>query len=274
MLCVIKNTSIANAKAAVGLVTDANLHAALGQMLRETAVNYGGRVFNPLADQLLANPLAFLTNNRIKLGRGQMVNSGPTDYELSYQPNQNLYLMEPPNILHHYVHTNVPGFNVHVQMYTAVKDELHDITGVAVAGNLAVTTQLSGCTVIYRVNGGNLTVAHIQPEAAVSHMLPQDLAQFNGSPSGVLLFKRMVRDGNLGGGGAGTLGIFGMVGSTAETGLQFLGTRRVRAHGYTDTWGNAYFLGVRVGGNWQIFAQQNNPGQPHAGVSNIMRLYP
>jgi hypothetical protein len=28
--------------------------------------------------------------------------------------------------------------------------------------------------------------------------------------------------------------------------------------------------GVKFGGNWQLFAQQNNPGLPFDGVSNIM----
>jgi hypothetical protein len=63
-----------------------------------------------------------------------------------------------------------------------------------------------------------------------------------------------------------------MVGGPADTGLRALGARRVRAHGYTDQLGNAYFVGVKIAGNWQLFAQQNNPA--HGGVTNIMQLYP
>jgi len=146
-----------------------------------------------------------------------MATSGAPPYDLSWDPHARLYFMEPPNPIHHYVHANVPGFNIHVQKYDDIKDSLHDIDGATVVGDLALTTQLSGCTVIYRVAGGSLTVAHINPDAEVRRFVPQDLAQHAAAPLGVLQTLRMARDGNLAGGGAGTLGTFGMVNGPAET---------------------------------------------------------
>jgi hypothetical protein len=273
ILCVLNNTSTDQAQQAVAAIADLALHNALVQMLRDVRVIHGGRTLRPIADQLLANPLTFLTNTRIKLGRGNMTTSGPTNYDFSWDPHGRLYFLEPPNPVHHFVHASVPGFNIHVQKYTAVKDELHDITGAQVAGDLALTTQLSGCTVVYKVAGATLTVAHINPDAECRKHLPQDLAQHAALPLGVLQTLRLVRDGNLGGGG-GTLGLFGMVSNPGDTGLRLLGARNVRTHGYTDQLGNAYFLGVKSGGNWQLFAQQNNPGAPTGGVSKIMQLWP
>jgi hypothetical protein len=181
--------------------------------------------------------------------------------------------MEPPNPIHHYVHAKVQGYNIHVQKYSDVKDELHNINGASVTGDLALTTQLSGCTVIYKVAGSTLTVAHILPDAQVKRHLPQDLTQHAALAVGVVQTLRMARDANLGG-APGTLGIFGMVSNPGETGLRMLGARSVRAHGYTDQLGNAYFLGVKVSGSWQLFAQQNNPHLPMGGVTNLMQLYP
>ena len=89
----------------------------------------------------------------------------------------------------------------------------------------------------------------------------------------VIQTMRIVRDGSLSG-RTGTRGIYGMVSGPHETALRFMGTRRVRTHGYTDQLGNAYFIGVKRAGTWELFGQQNNPGQPNAGVSNIIQLYP
>jgi len=273
VLCVVNNTLAAQARQAVGLIPDAGLHAALVQMLKDVHTIYGGRVLGPVADRLRHNPLQFLTNNRIKLGRGEMTTSGATPYELSWDTNARLYLLEPPNNVHHFVHAKVPGFNIHVQKYADIKNQINAINGATVAGDLALTTQLSGCTIVYRVTGGNLTVAHINPDADVRQQVPQNLAAFTNAPIGVLQTQRLARDGNLAN-TAGTLGVFGMVGGPGETGMRMLGARQVRAHGYTDQLGNAYFLGVKLGGNWHLYAQQNFPNQPNGGVTNVMQLYP
>lgn len=272
MLTVLNNTPAARAREAQRLVPDAGLPAAFAQMLQDAASIYGGRTLTPIAQQLMNQPTAFLTNNRVKLGRGSMTTSGATSYDLSFDPLANVYFFEPPNPVHSYVHASVPGFNIHVQKYKDVKDSLHSLAALPVTGDLALTTQLSGCTIVYKVAGAQLSVAHINPDADVRLHLPADLTTIAGQPVGVMQTHRLARDANIT--GAGTLGLFGMVASAAETGLRLLGPRRVRTHGYSDTLGNAYFLGIRSGGNWTLFAQQNNPNAPGAGVSNFMQLYP
>jgi hypothetical protein len=273
ILCVLNNTLPSQAKQAVDMIPDSNLHASLVTMLRDVQTIYGRRVLTPLVDQLKANPLQFLTNHRIKIGRGAMTTSGPALYDFSWDALNRLYYLEPANPHQQYVHTKVQGFNIHVQKYSDVKDELHNIQGAVVTGDLALTTQLSGCTVIYKVNGGTLTVAHVQPDAQVKNHVPRDLAQYAGAPVGVLQTLRFARDANLGG-AQGTLGFFGMVSSPAETNMRLVGQRNVRVHGYSDQLGNAYFLGVKSGGTWQLFAQQNNPRIPNGGVTKVMQLYP
>lgn len=272
ILCILNNTAVRDAKAAVALIHDANLPAALAQAIEDVCTVYGGRVFRPIGQHLMANPAAFLASNRVKLGRARMTTSGPATYALSYDAHRRFYKLEPWDAMSVYVHGKIAGYNVHVQGYASVKDSLHDIAGSAVQGDLAVTTQLSGCTIVYRVNGPNLTVAHVMPDASVKRFVPQDLARYAGSPLGVVQTMRIVRDGNLAGGGQ--LGVYGMVDGPADTGLRSLGARRVRTHGYTDQLGNAYFIGVKVGGNWELFGQQNNPNDPNGGVSNLIRLYP
>jgi hypothetical protein len=273
-LCVLNNTSTSKARAAVNTIPDARLHASLEQMLRDAAVIYGGRTLGPVADRLKADPAGFLAHTRIKLGSGSMKTSGQAAFDLSWDPHANLYLIEPHNAIHDYVHASVIGFNVHVQKYRDVRNNLNAIVGAAVTEDLALTTQLSGCCVIYRVNGANLTVAHVMPDAEVRQGLPAELQPHAGDPVGVVLTHRMARDGDLAGGAGGTLGIFGMVNTVPETGQRMLGGGRVRANGYAATLGNAYFIGVKSGGNWQLFGQQNNPGNKDGGVSNLMRLYP
>src|SRR5262249_12474293 len=146
ILCVLNNTSTGDARQAVEMISSGALHAALVTMLKDVAVIYGRRVYTPLINQLLANPLLFLTNNRIKLGRGGMTTSGLTNYTFSWNVRGRFYLLEPPNQAGEYVHATVPGYNIAVSQYRDVKDDLHDLPGSVVQGNLAVTTQLSSCT--------------------------------------------------------------------------------------------------------------------------------
>ncbi|KAB7762109.1 hypothetical protein CKY51_22040 [Xanthomonas maliensis] len=271
---VLCNIAVQRARQEAMQAPSSQLHARLLLVVKAALAVKGATTLRPIATQLISNPALFLVNQRIKTSAGMMTASGPTQYDLYFDGHYNLYTLEPSHPTQAHVHSKVDGYNIHVQSYSSVKDQLHAIDGSTVTGNLAVTTQLSGCAVIYRVNGGSLTMAHIRPDDKVRHLLPQDLAQYAGSPSGVALTQRIVRDGNLAGAAAGTLGVFGMVAGTGSTALSLAGARRVRTHGYTDQWGNAYFIGVKVNGNWQLFGQQNNPRNANDGVSNMMQLYP
>lgn len=59
--------------------------------------------------------------------------------------------------------------------------------------------------------------------------------------------------------------------SQGTTGTEL--TRKYR-RALTLILGNAYFLAVKLGGNWNLYGQQNNPGKPLEGVSNFQQLYP
>jgi hypothetical protein len=94
--------------------------------------------------------------------------------------------MEPPNAVHHYLHVNFPGFNIAVTSYTTVQGNLGHLAGAVVQGNIGLTTQLSGCSIFYSVQGGNLVVAHLWPDAvaAVKTNLPPALAGQAALPAG------------------------------------------------------------------------------------------
>jgi hypothetical protein len=275
ILSVLNQNPPARAKQAVSSIPDAQLKRSLGTMLKDVKRVVGPRRLNPAVHALLAGPQAFLTANRIKLGRGQLTTSTASEYELSWDSPKKLYLMEPPVPWHHYITARFQGFNIHVQQYSAVQNNLGAIQGAQVAGSIALTTQLTGCSILYSVNGGDLVAAHIQPTGQVGENLPPALAGAAGSPVGVLLASRLVASGDLANPvNGGTLGIFGMVNTPAETGLRHLGNRNIRVHGYTDTLGSAYFLGVKRNGHWELYGQQNDANSANGGVSKIQKLYP
>lgn len=229
-----------------------------------------------VTNELRTSPTAFLTNNRIKIGRAAMTTSGATPYEVTWSAREKFYYLQPtggPTPFH--LSGRFSGFNIHVQSYSSIANTIGAINGAVVTGDLALTTQLSGCTVLYSVNGGSLVVAHVQPDASVRTGLPHDLAGNAGDPLGVILALRIARDGGLGNAlGGGTFGIFGMVNDPGEVGLRLVGARNVRMHGYCGALGNGYFIGVKKNGNWKLYSQQNNPGRPADGVSKLQRLNP
>jgi len=209
-------------------------------MLKDVQVIYGGRTLGPIADQLRANRSGSSRTTGSSWGAAAWRRRGPRRMTLSWDPHARLYFMEPPNPIHHYVHANVPGIQHSTCRSNAdIKDSLHDIDGATVVGDLALTTQLSGCTVIYRVAGGSLTVAHINPDAEVRRFVPQDLAQRRPRPSACCRRCAWPATATVAGGGAGTLGTFGWSHGPAETGLRMLGARRVRFATATPIrWGN------------------------------------
>jgi hypothetical protein len=277
ILCALNNVPPARAQQLVAQYSDQNLPTALGTMFSDVQRVCMPQRLNPPLQQLLAAPAVFLAANRIKTGRGSLTTSIPTPFEFSWDSHARLYLMEPPNAVHHYLHVNFPGFNIAVTSYTTVQGNLGHLAGAVVQGNIGLTTQLSGCSIFYSVQGGNLVVAHLWPDAAaaVKTNLPPALAGQAALPAGAVLALRVAHEGALANAlVGGTLGIFGMVANAGDVGLRLVGPRNIRTHGYSDTLGNAYFLAVKLGGNWTLCGQENNPGKPLEGVSNFQQLYP
>ncbi len=273
--CALYDMPGAQARLLVSRHLDASLPTALGNMLNDIQRVVAPRRLNLRLAQLQTAPATFLAANRIKTGRSNVTTSTATPYSFSWDSRQRFYLMEPPNVLHHNLHITFQGFNIAVTNYTAIAGNPGNIAGAVVLGTIGLTTQLSGCSILYSVNGANLSVAHIMPDAAVRLNVPPALTADAARPLGVLLALRMAHEGDLANPVAGgTLGVFGMVADRAHTALRMVGPRNVRMHGYLDTLGNAYFIALQVGGTWQLFGQQNNPGRPAEGVSNYQPLFP
>lgn len=277
ILCTLNHLPVARAQQIVAQYSDQNLQAALGTMINDVQRVYAPARLNPALQQLLASPDQFLTHNRIKTGKGSMTTSAPSQFEMTWDSPGQFYFIEPPVAFHHNLHISFPGYNIAVTKFTDVSNNLGAIAGAVVQGNIGITTQLSGCSIFYSVNGAQLVMAHVWPNdvASVKANLPPALQAQAGLPAGAVLALRLAYQGGLSNAlGGGTLGIFGMVANPNDTQLRAVGPNNVRTHGYVDTAGNAYFMAVMVGGSWQLFGQQNNPGQPAGGVSSFVQIYP
>lgn len=277
ILCALNQVSVVQAKQVVGIYKDNELPAKLGTMVQDVARVALPRRLLPALHSLLNGPATFLANNRIRTGSGIMAGSGPTAFNMSWDFNSKLYMFEPPGAIPA-MHIATPGgYNVGTTKFSTIGN-LAQITGAVAQGAFAMTTQLSGCSILYSVNAGDLVVAHVWPDDgnAVKTNMPLPVSQaVGGSAVGVILAMRMVHEGGLSNPvNGGAFGIYGMVDSVNDVGLRSVGPGNVRMHGYAGANGNAYFLAVLVGGNWHLFGQQNNPGLPNAGVSISQQLYP
>jgi hypothetical protein len=279
ILAALRKVNVRQAREAADVPRDAEVDTALARMLLEVErVCLPGRL-GPVALDLLGTPATFLATTRIKTGSGSLNASGTTPFELSWNPVSQIYSFDAPNNAVDRFHVTVPGcYNIAATRFSTIGN-LAQINGAVVQGNLGLTTQLSGCSILYSVNGGNLVVAHVWPDdgALVKTGLPPAvaLAVNAADPAGVVLTLRMAHEGDLANRLAGgTFGIFGMVNSVADIGPRSLGPNNVRTHGYADTLGNAYFVAVLIAGNWQLFGQQSIVLQPNLGVRACQRLYP
>jgi hypothetical protein len=278
ILCALNGVPIARAQQIAAVNKEADLPLALGNMLLDVERVALPRRLNPAYQQLLAAPAAFLANNRIKTGAGQMVGSGPSMFEMSWDVTNRLYSFEPWSPLHSTLRMEIPGgaYNTAATPFASIVN-LAMINGCAIPGTIGFTTQLSGCSILYSVNGANLVMAHVWPNsgAAVRAGIPPVLNAHVNERTGILLTHRMVHEGGLSNPvGGGTFGIYGMVADPLDTGLRLLGPNNVRTHGYIDNDLKAYFVAVKVAGSWQLFGQQNNRGQGHAGVHSFQQIYP
>lgn len=276
ILCAFNRTPSKDALASVGMIKDGNLANALLTALRDVARIMAPKRFDPVINELRGSPTHFLGLNRIKIGRGAMLTSGASPYEMTWDPHTKIYNLQPVGVNPAPLSAQFNGFNIHVQSYTSVMNNLGAINGAVVTGDVVLTTQLSGCTVIYSVNGGNLCVAHIMPDAAVKQgVLPNNPAANAAQPLGTVLGLRMAQDGDLNNAvHGGTLGLYGMVDAVGDVTQRNLGARNVRMHGYCGALGNGYFIGVKKNGNWKLYGHQNNQGQPAQGVGRLLKLYP
>ncbi len=178
------------------------------------------------------SPLVFLATKKIYTF-GVEQSKVMDDFIFTHNIEKDLYEFKPRSQLSskpEFVYTPVKVFHIHVQSYTEVKNNLSTISGSNVTGaDLMVTTQLSGCSVMYQVDNDNLIVAHIQPVGTTGYSLCNELRT-----SGKFL------------GGLNNIPVhvFGAQ-NTKQTGYDYL------------TNSHTYCIGINIGGNWKLYAQQH-----------------
>lgn len=169
-----------------------------------------------------ANPLQFANEKKLTL-QGKST-SGIVPFKFyqkdgGYYFNPNFYQGE---------YTSILAYNVHVQDYDAVKTSLGAINASLVNGaatTLMLTTQLTGCSVCFSINGASLAVAHINPKQHDSKQMRTILRNTGGFANG--------------NGGAFT--VFGRIAALAND-------------GYPD--GRCVVFGVYGPRGWEMFAQR------------------
>ncbi len=230
----------------VNQLTDAALPAALGSVLDEVTTRQAELTLK-LA-QLKADPVGFLTHHGINIVGAPA--SGPMDYDFYFDSLNQLNVLTLKEQNQIWVSVEVNVFHLHVQKYAGLGavpkqggGQWLDVDGTVVVGapDLMVTTQLTGCAVVYYLSGANLVAAHVQPSATVNAE-----AICTNLRAGARLSKAP---------GQAVSGVFGA--QLAKGG---------DPKNYLKVGNNNYCIGVRTGGVWNLYAQQRPGGLAIGGA--------
>lgn len=221
-------------------IPDANLPAALGLRLDAYVTTMADLALN-LA-QLRANPLAFLAANSFNMVGASI--SGVMPYGFIFDPMMNMYCLAPIASVGNLPASPIDVFQLHVQPYASLATvnrpnppggQSLTVAGSVVHGaDLMVTTQLTGCAIVYYHNVGNLIAAHVQPTGIVAETACTNLradATLTLAPGNAF---------------------------TAVFGPQ--NPKGVNVNNYQKQGAYNYCIGVRTGGTWGLYAQQRAPG--------------
>ena len=252
----------------------------LRKKLRDMAdlifATYPMNVLQPVSDALLADPQGFLEDNLIVLGGSResravdiamSYNLGRNTYDFSSMPNSSLMQM------------SIPGYFIGVDPYDTAYASIDNIPLSPVAGNLMITTQLTGCNFLFRVNGPNLSAAHVQPGNAALQHLPERLEHIFVGPRVVnkksLSMSAIFKERAVLSGAGGHMGMVGTVSNDGQDTYSQVdwgeGQEWMHFHGYYQPKGMVYIIAVKVGGGWRIYLQQHN----NTKVGMILRrIYP
>jgi hypothetical protein len=180
----------------------------------------------------LRNNLAtFLQNNTIYVRSDN--SQGVQTFWFSCEPDSGRYLIEP-GAQPRFVGIQIQVNHIPVTHYPIVQHRLTQLAGVTLnTGHPAVTTQLTGCSYVYQINGNNAKAAHIYPAGAIPALqlttdlrnAPADFAHGNG----------------------GHTTVFGAEANNSPAGYV-----------HTGTW--TYVVAIYTGA-WEIHAQQVPAGQ-------------
>lgn len=216
----------------VNNMLDRNLAAMYAAELRTANDLLGssaGRV-NPLIDELRANPLRFLSNNKIT------ISGKPTSNVFSYgfYMRDGKYKIDPWDWVDS--HQKIRAINVPATLYATVKDSLGAIPGTSSRdmddAALMFTTQFTGCTFCFSVNGASLVAAHIDPGGGIGRESEFD---------GVTISKALREGGGFSNGNGGDFKAYGRI--------------KDGDYGYPETADQMTIVGVRSVNEWEVFSQ-------------------
>jgi hypothetical protein len=251
---VLQDTHATEAPSQTDRIADANLRQALGDRLREVCATR-----QDLIDKLhviKTRPLDFLTNHNLQImgARG----SGGMPYDFVHDPSVGHYKLVPPDMVGHLVALRIDEvFHVPVVRYADLTKtpipggggQTIDVPGHPVTrGELMVTTQLTGCAIVYHHAAG-LVAAHVLPFGAIrAEAMCTELrnsASLIGAP------------------GNAVTGVFG-----AQP------TRAGNVNNYElmggGTW--VFCLGVNFGGAWSLYAQQRPKAHAVGGARTAWQI--
>jgi hypothetical protein len=229
--CALLGKPVATVHAAVKLIHDGMLDSQLNYEIGLVRGN-AQQALNAAWAQLCNNTAAFVQNNTLIVRSN--ASQGVQNFYFSHQDDQNRYAIEPPGMPTRFLSILVQINHIPVTRYAAVQHTLNQITGVDLDQNHPTfTTQLTGCSYMFQINGAAAKAAHIWPAGAIT---PTNLtAALRNAPA----------DFQNGNGGVAT--VFGAEGANTVTGY---------VHGGTWT----YIVAVYAGA-WEIHAQQVPQGQ-------------
>jgi hypothetical protein len=232
----------------VAQITDANLPAELGGYLKQVTTTLQD-LTTKLA-LLESNPVTFLSNNTFNMIGA--ATSAPMPYEFFYDALKNQYNLGPKGTDGNRAAVPIHVFQLGVQPYSGLAktnrpnppggQSLGVVGNIANGANLMVTTQLTGCAIVYYLNGATLVVAHVQPTGGVG---------------GETMCTHLRADATLS--GAPGQAVTNVFGAQAAKGGNL--NNYVKAGRYN------YCIGVRSGGTWDLYAQERQPGVGGAKVA-------
>ncbi len=245
------------ASAAVGLIADVGLPAALGAALLAAFQHEEQHVQNQLA-ALQANPGHFLQTNVIYWREAGP--SGQLPFIFYHHWSLGIYAFEPQGANMGQIKNNAAGFlgdrtvyivvqvhHVRIQEFTAIEANLGAIQGdliVAGGANLMLTARFSGCSLMYSHAGANMTAIHINPGGPPHgrfYQLAQTLRGNIPAPPPVVPVPALGNANN-----AGPVHVWGCQAVEAQP----LDYEPTAYH---------FVLGVYRGGQWEVWVQKHNP---------------
>lgn len=186
----------------VNLQKDAALPDMLGHELSDARDKLGSlpaRVA-PMVNELLSNPSKFLLNNILTIAGKKDSNA----YSYGFYMTKGGYKIDPFDWVEN--HQKIRAINVPAILFKDVRDSINAIPGTRSSDTpdaaVMFTTQFTGCTYCFSVNGGSMVAAHIDPGGGIGRTSEFD---------GVGISKELREGGGFANGNGGEFKAYGRV---------------------------------------------------------------